>query len=106
MVEQSVRSPGVVTGAQQPPYQETLRLPPTAPPTNHGHTTAAWTTTVIVLLGSLAGALGLILGQIWFFWVGLGVALLGGVVGKVLQVLGYGQGGAHTTATARGRDGH
>jgi hypothetical protein len=106
MVEQSLRSHGVVSGAQNTPRTETLRLPPKAPPTNHGHTTAAWTTTIIVLVGSVAGALGLILDHTWMFYAGLGVALLGIVVGKVLQVLGYGQGGKHTLAKARRNGGH
>ncbi|WP_454048448.1 HGxxPAAW family protein [Cellulomonas sp. Marseille-Q8402] len=107
MVEQSVRSHGVVTGAaQQTPRTETLRLPPTAPPTNHGHTTAAWTTTVVVLIGSVAGALGLIFALMWLFWAGLGVALLGVVVGVVLRQLGYGQGGKHTIEKARRTGGH
>ncbi|MBD3778715.1 MULTISPECIES: HGxxPAAW family protein [unclassified Cellulomonas] len=106
MVEQSVRSPGVVTGAPQSPGSETLRLPPSAPPTNHGHTTAAWTTTVIVLVGAVAAALGMIVGQVWLFWVGMGVALGGVVVGKVLQVAGYGQGGRHTLEKQRRTGGH
>lgn len=107
MVEQSVRSHGVVTGAaQQTPRSETLRLPPTAPPTNHGHTTAAWTTTVVVLVGSTAGALGLIFALMWLFWAGLAVALLGVVVGVVLRQLGYGQGGTHTLEKARRTGGH
>lgn len=106
MVEQSLRPPGVVTGAQQQPGTETLRLPPSAPPTNHGHTTAAWTTTIIVLVGSVAGALGLIFGQVWLFWTGIGVALGGVVVGKVLQVAGFGQGGRHTVAQERRTGGH
>ncbi|MCG7286326.1 hypothetical protein MHY85_10130 [Cellulomonas sp. ACRRI] len=107
MVEQSLSSSGVVTGrAQQVPGTETLRLPPKAPPTNHGHTTAAWTTTIVVLVGSVAGALGLIFALMWLFWAGLAVALLGVVVGKVLQVLGYGQGGRHTIEKARRTGGH
>lgn len=106
MVEQSLRSPGVVTGSSQTPHAETLRLPPTAPPTNHGHTTAAWTTTVVVLVGSVAAALGLIFALSWLFWVGMGVALAGVVVGKVLQVAGYGQGGRHTIEKARRTGGH
>ena len=106
MVEQSVRSPGVVTGASQVPGSETLRLPPSAPPTNHGHTTAAWATTVIVLVGAVAAALGMIVGQVWLFWAGMGVALGGVVVGKILQVAGYGQGGRHTLEKQRRAGGH
>ena len=106
MVEQSVRSPGVVTGSSQAPGVETLRLPPTAPPTNHGHTTAAWTTTVVVLVGAVVAALGLIVSLVWLFWVGMGVALGGIVVGLVLRAAGYGQGGRHTIEKARRTGGH
>ncbi len=106
MVEQSVRPQGAVTAAQQTPRTETLRLPPQAPPTNHGHTSAAWTTTVVVLIGSTAAALGLVFALWWLFWVGMGVALAGVVVGKVMQVLGHGQGGKYTVAKARAHGGH
>lgn len=106
MVEQSLRSPGAVTGSSQAPHAETLRLPPTAPPTNHGHTTAAWTTTVVVLVGSVAAALGLIFALTWLFWTGMGVALAGVVVGMVLRAAGYGQGGRHTIEKARRTGGH
>lgn len=102
MVEQSLRP----QGAQPSPRSETLRLPPQAPPTNHGHTSAAWATTVIVLVGSTAAALGLVFATMWVFWAGMAVALLGVVVGKVMQVLGYGQGGKHTIAKAKARGGH
>jgi hypothetical protein len=80
---------------------ETLRLPPAAPPTNHGQTTAAWTTTLIVLVGATVAGLGMIVATVWLFWVGLGVTILGLVVGKVMQVLGHGQGGARTLAAQR-----
>ena len=71
--------------------QEHVYLPPAAPNHNHGHTTAAWTTTIGVVVGVLIGAGGTIAAQPWLFWVGLGVAVLGVVAGKVLSVLGYGQ---------------
>lgn len=106
MVEQSLRSHGVVTGAQQSPRMEPLRLPPAVAPSNHGHTTAAWVTTVIVLGGSTVAALAMIFSAVWLFWVGLGLAFVGLVVGKVMQVLGHGQGGTHTLAAARQRGGH
>lgn len=80
---------------------ETLRLPPAAPPTNHGQTSAAWTTTLIVLVGATIAAVGMIVALAWLFWVGLGVVVLGVVTGKVMQVLGHGQGGARTVAAQR-----
>ncbi len=101
MVEQQVRS-HVVAPAQYAPRMETLRLPPTAPPTNHGRTSAAWATTFVVLVGATVAALAVIFAVVWAFWVGLGVVVAGVVAGKVLQVLGHGQGGARTAARSHG----
>jgi len=81
-------------------------LPPSAPPSNHGHTVAAWTTTVVVVLGGLISALAVVFSVVWLFWVGVAVMVAGGVAGKVLQVLGYGQGGANTRARQSGSAGH
>lgn len=80
---------------------ETAYLPPSAPPTNHGHTTAAWTTTILVIAGFTAGALGLVVAIDWLFWGGVAVTVLGLLVGKVLQVMGHGQGGDKTRAKER-----
>jgi hypothetical protein len=80
---------------------ETAYLPPQAPPTNHGHTTAAWTTTVLVIVGFLAGALGMVTTIEWLFWAGVVVTVLGVVLGKILQVMGHGQGGDKTLAKQR-----
>lgn len=71
--------------------QETAYLPPSAPPMNHGHTTAAWVTTIMVMIGVAAAAVGVLTATVWLFWVGIGIALGGIVVGKVLQILGFGQ---------------
>lgn len=73
------------------PTRETMYLPPAAPNHNHGHTTAAWTTTIVVLLGVFVAAGAVVASLPWLFWVGIGVAALGVVLGKVLAVLGYGQ---------------
>lgn len=72
---------------------ELAYLPVAAPPTNHGHTLAAWVTVVLVLLGSVISALGVMDGQPWIFWAGLGVVLVGVVAGRVLKMLGFGQKG-------------
>jgi len=73
------------------PTRETMYLPPAAPYHNHGHTTAAWTTTIVVLLGVCVAAAAVVASLVWLFWVGIGIAALGVVSGKVLSVLGYGQ---------------
>ena len=92
--------------AQNPTRTETMHLPPTSAPTNHGRTVAAWTTTWVVVLGGVVAGLGVALTVAWLFWAGLGVVAAGLVLGKVLQVLGHGQGGAATLARAQRRGGH
>jgi hypothetical protein len=92
--------------AQNPTRTETMHLPPTTPPTNHGRTVAAWTTTWGVVLGGVVAALGVALTLAWLFWVGMGIVVLALVLGKVLQLLGHGQGGAATLARAQRRGGH
>lgn len=92
--------------AQNPTRTETIHLPPTTAPTNHGRTVAAWTTTWVVVLGGVVAALGVTFTLVWLFWAGMGVIALGVVLGKVLQLLGHGQGGAATIARAQRRGGH
>jgi hypothetical protein len=69
---------------------EQSRLP-SAPPSNHGNTVAAWVTVTVVLVGGLTAVLGVVLSVMWLFWVGLGVTVVGAVVGRVLRMLGLGQ---------------
>ena len=78
---------------------EAVHLPPTVAPRNHGRTVAAWTTTVIVVVGAVIAALGVAFAQPWLAWVGGGVVVVGLIVGKVLQVMGLGQPGATRTGT-------
>lgn len=90
------------SAVQHAPRMETLRLPPTAPPTNHGRTPAAWVTTYVVLVGALVAALAMIFAAVWLFWVGIGVVVVGVVVGKVMAVLGYGKGGSRLSPVTHG----
>jgi len=92
--------------AQTPTRTETIHLPPTTAPTNHGRTLAAWTTTWSVVAGAVVAALGVTFSLVWLFWVGMAVIAAGLVLGKVLQLLGHGQGGAATLARAQRRGGH
>jgi hypothetical protein len=57
---------------------------------SHGHTTAAWTAVIIMLIGFTIAGVTLPLAQEWLFFVGFGVVALGAVVGKVLQMMGLG----------------
>lgn len=57
----------------------------------HGHTPAAWTTVTIVLIGFVVGGVALIVAQPWLAFVGVGIVVLGGVVGKIMQMMGLGK---------------
>lgn len=87
---------GGVALTAQGPRMEALRLPPVAPPTNHGRTVAAWTMTLVVVVGFTVAALAMIFSLVWLFWVGMGVAVVGVIVSVVLRAAGFGQGGKHT----------
>lgn len=72
-------------------HAESARLPEAAPPTNHGHTVAAWVTVSVVMLGAVLAAAGVLASVMALFWVGLAVCGLGAVAGRVLRALGFGQ---------------
>lgn len=59
---------------------------------SHGHTTAAWTTVIIIFVAFVVGAIA-VMAQNWpLFWIGgAGLLLVGGIVGKVMQMMGLGQ---------------
>lgn len=59
---------------------------------SHGHTPAAWTTVIIILVGFFVGAIAVIALNWPLFWIGgVGVVVVGGIVGKVMQMMGLGQ---------------
>jgi hypothetical protein len=73
------------------PTPEISYLPPSAPPTNHGHTVAAWFTMIGIIVGSVVAGLAVAFAQVWLFWVGMAIVLLSLVGGGVLRNMGYGQ---------------
>jgi hypothetical protein len=82
---------------------ETAHLPVASPPTNHGHTPAAWTTVIMVLVGAVVASFAVVVALPWLFWVGLGVILVGVVVGWIMKIMGLGQPVPHTRPNDRGR---
>lgn len=72
---------------------EVAYLPEAAPPTNHGHTVAAWVTMTGIMLGALVSTVGIVLieNMLWLFWAGLGVVAASLVLGGVLKSMGLGQ---------------
>jgi small neutral amino acid transporter SnatA (MarC family) len=58
----------------------------------HGNTPAAWTAAIIVLVAFIIGALAVMWENWLLFWVGgVGLAVIGAIVGKVMQMMGLGQ---------------
>lgn len=59
---------------------------------SHGHTPAAWTTVTIVFAAFVVGAIAVVIGNWPLFWIGgVGLLVVGGIVGKVMQMMGLGQ---------------
>ncbi|MCW2806331.1 MAG: hypothetical protein JWQ93_286 [Marmoricola sp.] len=57
---------------------------------NHGNTPAAWTAVVVALAGFVVGGIGLMVGSMVLFWVGVALAPLALIVLAVLNKMGYG----------------
>ncbi|MDF5755985.1 HGxxPAAW family protein [Spongiactinospora sp. TRM90649] len=60
-------------------------------PSNDHGSPAAWTAVAIMLVGTTLSGLALIWDSPATFFAGLGVVVLGGVVGKVMQMMGMGK---------------
>ena len=75
---------------------EIAYLPPGVPPTNHGHTVAAWVTMTGITLGVLISSWGVVVAQTSSAWVvlfvlGFAVIAVALIAGLVLRHLGKGQ---------------
>jgi len=57
---------------------------------NHGNTPAAWTAVVVALAGFVVGGIGLMVGSLPTFWVGVALTPFALVVLAVLNKMGYG----------------
>ena len=60
---------------------------------NHGNTPAAWTAVAVGLAGFAVGGLGLIIGSMTMFWVGVVLVPAALVVLGVMNKMGYGNEG-------------
>jgi uncharacterized membrane protein YvlD (DUF360 family) len=60
---------------------------------DHGHTIAAWAAVSIVLAAFIIGGIAVLVSAWTLFWAAVVLAVVGGVSGKVLQMMGYGQTG-------------
>ncbi len=56
----------------------------------HGNSTAAWTSVIVIMIGSLIMSAAVLMSSVSLFVVGAVVVVLGAVAGKVLAAMGYG----------------
>lgn len=57
----------------------------------HGQTPAAWTAVAIVMLAFVLGTIAVVMGNWPMFWIGgVGLAVVGAVVGRVMSMMGMG----------------
>jgi hypothetical protein len=59
----------------------------------HGHSPAAWTAVIIMLVAFTVGTLAFWFDIAWLVWASAGVLVLGAITGQVLAKLGYGVNG-------------
>ena len=58
---------------------------------NHGHTVAAWVTTILAISGSTVASVAFVVANVKVAIFGIAVTVLAPFVGLVLRQLGYGQ---------------
>jgi 1,4-dihydroxy-2-naphthoate octaprenyltransferase len=64
----------------------------TAEHEDHGNTPAAWTAVTIMMIAFVIGAIAVLVANWVLFWVGgVGLFVAGGVVGKVMSMMGMGK---------------
>ena len=56
---------------------------------HHGNTPAAWTTVCLALAAFVIGGIGLMVGSMLVFWIGVAFAPFAVVVGLILSKMGY-----------------
>ena len=65
----------------------------------HGHSPAAWTAVIIMLVAFAIGTLAFWFDIAWLVFASAGLVVVGGIVGWVLAKAGYGVDGAKLTPT-------
>ncbi|MGN0126378.1 HGxxPAAW family protein [Glutamicibacter soli] len=64
----------------------------------HGNSVAAWACVLTMMVGAIAGGIAFANLNWTFFWVSMGVVVLGLVLGGVLKAAGFGVGGSRSGA--------
>jgi hypothetical protein len=68
---------------------------------SHGHSTAAWTGVVIILVGAVVMALAVVFAWVAWFIVGAVIVVVGIIGGKVMAMAGYGDKASTSEAAHR-----
>ncbi|HEV7183921.1 MAG: DUF6704 family protein [Actinomycetales bacterium] len=63
----------------------------------HGHSPAAWTAVIIMLVAFTIGAIAFFYALAIVVWAAAGLAIVGLIVGWIMKRVGYGVGGAKYT---------
>lgn len=69
---------------------------------SHGHSTAAWTAVVIILVGTVIMGLAVVFPSVTWFVIGAVVVALGAAAGKILAMAGYGAKKGHKAGKPSG----
>lgn len=56
----------------------------------HGNTPAAWTLTILALVGSTVAGVALIAASPLVFWAGIAIIVVGGIAGGAMRMAGMG----------------
>jgi hypothetical protein len=65
----------------------------------HGHSPAAWTAVIIMLIAFTTGTVGFWLDSPVIVWGSVGLLVVGALVGWIMAKAGYGVGGSRSTPT-------
>jgi hypothetical protein len=65
----------------------------------HGHSPAAWTAVVIMLVGFAVGTTAFFLDVPWLVWASAALVVVGALVGWIMTRVGYGVGGSKVAAS-------
>jgi hypothetical protein len=77
---------GAGASASPAPFVSQVPGTPVHFPTYHGRT-VSWVAVTLILIGFVAGGLALVFGPTWWlFWVSLGVAAIGGLLGLATNI--------------------
>ena len=63
----------------------------------HGHSPAAWTAVIIMLVAFTIGTIAFFFEAVWVVWASVVLLVIGAIVGWILARAGYGVGGSKTT---------